>query len=445
LGSPAIDLPRRQASPAFGEEATFRPPRRMILLRAFIEQFRVLAPVTGFVVLTSLLLTGLTEIEDAYSLAAAALSLPVLYLLGGILACLFVIAVKWLVMGFYRPGERPLWCSFVWRTELVSGLHENLADSWLLRLLLGTPFVPIYFRLLGARIGRRVCMESTWLTEFDLVELGDEVSLNADCTLQTHLFEDRVMKMDGIDIASGCSVGTDSVVLYGSRMEPQSVLGDLSLLMKGERLPEGTRWEGSPARPSQPLPAPLAEPEVPRPLHRNEVRLILEPDPTPAPTCPLSEGSLLLLEPDAHGRPRALDERGCSLAISRAQAPGARILAMAQGGRVGVDLEPLEPSRALESAAELFLPGERAWAESLPPGDRWRRFLALWVAKEAMLKALGQGFSLGVDQLELGPDGQDGLVLRSLCGRAALAQGWCIDLQEHRVEGRTYLVALATG
>ncbi len=149
LGSPAIDLPRRQTSSTFSEETTFRPPKRMILLRAFIEQFRVLAPVTGFVVLTSLLLTGMTEIEDAYSLTAAALSLPLLYLLGGLFACLFVVAVKWLVMGVYRPGERPLWCSFVWRTELVSGLHENLADSWLLRLLLGTPFVPIYFRLLG--------------------------------------------------------------------------------------------------------------------------------------------------------------------------------------------------------------------------------------------------------------------------------------------------------
>ncbi|WLT31300.1 Pls/PosA family non-ribosomal peptide synthetase [Geothrix sp. PMB-07] len=250
LGSPAIYLPHRQESATFGEAATFRPPKRMILLRAFIEQFRVLAPVAGFVVITSLLLTALTEIEEATSLGTAALSLPLLYFAGGLAACLFVVAVKWAVIGHYKPSEKPLWCSFIWRTELVSGLHENLADSWLLRLLAGTPLVPLYFRLLGARIGRRVCMESTWLTEYDLVDIGDGAQLNSDCTIQTHLFEDRVMKMDRIHLGPGCSVGMDSVVLYGSRLEAGSVLGDLSLVMKGESLPVSTRWEGSPARPS---------------------------------------------------------------------------------------------------------------------------------------------------------------------------------------------------
>jgi len=93
-----------------------------------------------------------------------------------------------------------------------------------------------------------VHMETTWLTEFDLIHLGGGVCLGSDCTLQTHLFEDRVMKMATIDLGAGCSVGTDAVVLYGTRMEDGSRLGDLSLLMKGETLPAGTRWEGSPAR-----------------------------------------------------------------------------------------------------------------------------------------------------------------------------------------------------
>jgi len=112
----------------------------------------------------------------------------------------------------------------------------------------GTPLLPLYFRMLGARIGPGVHMESTWLTEYDLVSLGEGVCLGPDCTLQTHLFEDRVMKMSTVDLGPGCSVGTDSVVLYGTRMEAGSRLGDLSLLMKGETLPARTHWQGSPAR-----------------------------------------------------------------------------------------------------------------------------------------------------------------------------------------------------
>jgi hypothetical protein len=331
----------------------------------------------------------------------------------------------------------------VWRTELVSSLHENLADSWLLRLMAGTPFVPLYFRLLGARIGRRVCMESTWLTEYDLVHIGDEAQLNADCTIQTHLFEDRVMKMDHIDIGPGCSVGMDSVVLYDSRMERGSVLGDLSLLMKGETLPAGTRWEGSPARPSQRLTAAVQPPGRAPNLHGGGVRLILEPDPGAANLPAELDGQLLALQPDVHGRPRASDRQGQDLSISRAQAPGLRVWAVATEGRVGVDLEPLRPSPTLDSASELFLPAELAWARSLLEPARWRALLSLWTAKEAVLKALGHGFAFGLDQVELGPDGGGGLMLRRLCGSQGLAQGWSLDLQEHRVEGRDYLVAVA--
>jgi non-ribosomal peptide synthetase-like protein len=445
LGTPAIYLPHRQESTSFGEASTFRPPMRMILLRAFIEQFRVIAPVTGFVILTSLLLTALTEIEEVASLWVAAFALPLLYFLAGLLACLLVVVVKWVVLGVYRPGEKPLWCSFVWRTELVSALHENLADSWLLRLLVGTPFVPLYFRLLGARIGRRACLESTWLTEFDLVKIGDEAQLNADCTIQTHLFEDRVMKMDRIEIGSGCSIGMDSVVLYGSRMEPGAILGDLSLLMKGEMLPAGTRWEGSPARPAHRLVLPLpTAPPRPGDSGHDEVRLFLDPCGASTSVPAELDGDLVLLGPDGLGRPRAQDGQGRPWSLSVANAPGARALALAREGRVGVDLEALRPSSTLEAAADLFLPTERAWAGSLPAAQRWRVFLALWTAKEAVLKALGQGLGFGLDQVELGSDGRGGLRLQRLCGSETLARGWRIEHQERSVAGRRYLVALAT-
>jgi non-ribosomal peptide synthetase-like protein len=118
---------------------------------------------------------------------------------------------------------------------------------FLVGALTGTPFVCWYFRLLGTRIGRRVYMETTDLSEFDLVHIGDQAMLNADCTIQTHLFEDRVMKMSTIDLGPRCKVGAGSLVLYDTRLEEGAALDDLSLLMKGETLPAGTSWAGIPA------------------------------------------------------------------------------------------------------------------------------------------------------------------------------------------------------
>lgn len=255
MGSPAIFLPQRQPSIAFGEEQTFKPPRKLRVLRALIEFVRVILPSTGFVALTSLLFSVMVLIEDDVTLGQMLLLLPVLYAGCGLVAVVFTVLMKWLLVGRYRSGEKPLWCTFVWRNELVNALHEHLADAWLLGMLTRTPFVCWYFRLLGAKIGRRVYLDTTDFSEFDLATIGDEAMLNADCTLQTHLFEDRVMKMGAIHIGPRCKVGTGTFVLYDTRMETGAALGELSLLMKGETLPAGTLWTGIPARREETRPA----------------------------------------------------------------------------------------------------------------------------------------------------------------------------------------------
>jgi non-ribosomal peptide synthetase-like protein len=101
---------------------------------------------------------------------------------------------------------------------------------------------------MGCRVGRWVFLETTLFSEFDLVEIGDHAALNLGVTVQTHLFEDRVMKSDLLKIGSHCSIGNMSVVLYGTEMQQGSCLGSLSLLMKGETLPPSSRWFGIPTQ-----------------------------------------------------------------------------------------------------------------------------------------------------------------------------------------------------
>ena len=157
-----------------------------------------------------------------------------------------VALAKWTVMGRYRPFVHPLWSGFIWRLEFVNALYEFLATLLALDALRGTPLLPWYLRLLGARIGRQVYIHTTGFLEWDLVEIGDRVALNDDCVLQTHLFEDRVLKASRLEIGADCTVGACSVVLYNSKMEDGARLDALSLLMKGETLPTGTAWAGIP-------------------------------------------------------------------------------------------------------------------------------------------------------------------------------------------------------
>jgi len=155
---------------------------------------------------------------------------------------------KTILIGRYKPDSKPLWSTFVWRNEFINSISENLVYPFFESMFLGTPFAPIYFRIMGCKIGKKVFMETTEITEFDLVTIGDDSALNFGCTIQTHLFEDRVMKMSDVNIGKACTIGSLSVILYDTKMNDHSLLQGLSLIMKGETLPKNTHWQGSPCQ-----------------------------------------------------------------------------------------------------------------------------------------------------------------------------------------------------
>jgi non-ribosomal peptide synthetase-like protein len=246
LGSPPILLRRRRPASCFPEEATFRPTRKIQWARGCWEILRVTLPGAGLAIATVLVLETALKLWEEWGPAAALLSLPAIFGACCGIVIVAVVPVKWIVMGRYRPFEQPLWSAFLWRLEFVNALFEFLATPIGLETLRGTPLVPWYLRLLGCRIGKGTYIDTTGFIEFDLVEVGDRSILNRDCIVQTHLFEDRVMKGSRVRIGSDCEVGADSIVLCDSEMKDGARLGALSLLMKGEVLPAGPVWVGSP-------------------------------------------------------------------------------------------------------------------------------------------------------------------------------------------------------
>ena len=248
LGSPPVQLPVRQPSSGFSEKRTYQPTRRARLVRAFIEAFRVTLPSAGFIIVTTTVIEATFALMNRFGIVGAMLLLPVIY--GAVcgVAALVVVVAKWLVMGRFRPFNHPLYTAFVWRLEAVNALYEFLATPLTLDALQGTPMLPAYFRMLGAKMGKGVYLHTTGLIEFDLATVGDYSCINQDAVLQTHLFEDRVLKASNLSLGKWCDVGAYSIVLYESRMDDHSHLDPLSLLMKGETLPSNTTWAGVPAR-----------------------------------------------------------------------------------------------------------------------------------------------------------------------------------------------------
>jgi acetyltransferase-like isoleucine patch superfamily enzyme len=68
--------------------------------------------------------------------------------------------------------------------------------------------------------------------------------------LQTHLYEDRLMKIGRIKLGRGVTIGAGSTVLYDTRVEDHVRLGPLTVVMKGEGIPANSAWGGAPAQPA---------------------------------------------------------------------------------------------------------------------------------------------------------------------------------------------------
>ncbi|MEZ2122727.1 Pls/PosA family non-ribosomal peptide synthetase [Corynebacterium sp. CCM 9203] len=252
LGSPPERL-RRVTVDAGGEARTYRPTGRLKRARGLVETMRLLAPMTsGVLVAGTLLALQWLYTRPGDSLAGAGLAWlcgGLVLMSAGLCAATITVAVKWLCVGRIRPGEHPLWSRFVWLNELQDAFVEAVAAPWFLNPNQGTEPLVWFLRAIGAKIGRGTWIESYWLPEADLVEIGDAATIGPGCVVQTHLFQDRVMSLDTVRIGAGAVLGPHSVVLPAATLGEGTTIGPASLVLRGDRVPRHTRWQGNPVEP----------------------------------------------------------------------------------------------------------------------------------------------------------------------------------------------------
>ena len=160
------------------------------------------------------------------------------------LAMLASVAVKWLVIGRYRAGEYPLWGLYYFRWWFVRRFMEVIATPY----LAGTPMIRGYYRLLGARIGRRAFIGRMPIDAADLVSIGDDAIVSDYAMLATSSVERGRLRLGGATIGEGAMLGSMAVLGRDASLGEGAVLEDLSAIAAGVHVAPRERWSGSPAR-----------------------------------------------------------------------------------------------------------------------------------------------------------------------------------------------------
>ncbi len=113
-----------------------------------------------------------------------------------------------------------------------------------------------------------------------------------------------------------------------------------------------------------------------------------------------------------HGKPFAeVNGRPAALSFSVSHSGQYGLIAHAPRGRLGVDVEQLVPKRHLNSLIHAVMgPDEQRELGEMAEPARLHQFFRLWTCKEALVKALGTGFSTDISSFQAPPNIRQGEV-----------------------------------
>jgi serine acetyltransferase len=192
----------------------------------------------------------LTPADSAVRLLVASMLLAPSYILFAL--CLMpVSAAVMRLAGARTPPRAELRISDMSWT-LMKWAHY-MAASHVVRLVAGTVFrgSPIwtaYLRMNGARIGRRVFINTLSIADHNLLEFGDDVIIGADVHISGHTVEAGMLKTAGVRLGSNVTIGLASVIDIDVAIGPYCQVGALTLVPKHSRLDSHAVYVGIPAR-----------------------------------------------------------------------------------------------------------------------------------------------------------------------------------------------------
>ena len=137
------------------------------------------------------------------------------------------------------------WPLLLWARSMAATHIVRIFAGALFR---GTPIWTAYLRLAGARLGRRVYVNSLAVTDYNLLELGDDVVIGDAVHMSGHTVEDGLVKTAPLCIGNNVTVGLGSVIEIDVRVGDGCQIGALSFVPKHARLEAGAVYAGIPAK-----------------------------------------------------------------------------------------------------------------------------------------------------------------------------------------------------
>ena len=183
-------------------------------------------------------------------LAIAALLAMPLYVAFALLLLVISPLANRLTGAYTPPGLRTRiadleWPLLRWARYVAAGHLVRVVAGTLFQ---GSPVWTFYLRLNGAHVGRRVFVNSTTVSDHNLLEFGDDVVIGAAVHLSGHTVERGYLFTDPVRLADGVVIGVGAVMSIATTVGPRTQIGALAFVPKHTSLAGDAVYVGIPAK-----------------------------------------------------------------------------------------------------------------------------------------------------------------------------------------------------
>ena len=148
------------------------------------------------------------------------------------------------VKGEKKVDSLGSWTTVRW--AICGQLHRA---TWpVLTHVIPSPIANFYYRLAGAKIGKRVQINSVNLNDPSMIRIEDDVVIGGSSVINGHLVEKGQIILAPVIFKKGCLLGSRTTIQPGCVIGEGAVIATNALVGKWKHVPAGEVWAGLPAK-----------------------------------------------------------------------------------------------------------------------------------------------------------------------------------------------------
>jgi acetyltransferase-like isoleucine patch superfamily enzyme len=145
-----------------------------------------------------------------------------------------------------KEGEYRVASIGMMRWMFINAMYIIVSITFMDFILL-TPIAALFFRLMGAKVGKNVQINSKICADLSLLEIGDNTVIGGHATVICHSFERNRLILRKVKIGKNVVIGLNSVVLAGAEIGDGAFITAGAVLGKNKQVEAHSVYAGVPA------------------------------------------------------------------------------------------------------------------------------------------------------------------------------------------------------